>query len=103
VPIASETLERIAGLYAIENDIRGRSADQPAACPPLRTKCSTACGLPGLLAVHAYRRYRAPSPNARHLSTAASALSIASTPAAREGDTDKGQLTNKLLHVGRKI
>jgi len=27
-PIASETLERIAGLYAIEKDIRGRSADE---------------------------------------------------------------------------
>jgi transposase len=27
-PIASETLERIAGLYAIEKDIRGRGADE---------------------------------------------------------------------------
>jgi transposase len=27
-PIASEALERIAGLYAIENDIRGRSAEE---------------------------------------------------------------------------
>src|SRR5208337_1211799 len=27
-PIASEALERIAALYAIENDIRGRSADE---------------------------------------------------------------------------
>jgi hypothetical protein len=27
-PIASEALERIAGLYAIEKDIRGRSADE---------------------------------------------------------------------------
>ena len=27
-PIASEALERIAGLYAIEKEIRGRSADQ---------------------------------------------------------------------------
>jgi transposase len=27
-PIASETLERIAGLYAIEKEIRGRSADE---------------------------------------------------------------------------
>jgi transposase IS66 family protein len=27
-PIASEALERIAGLYAIENDIRGRDAEE---------------------------------------------------------------------------
>jgi transposase len=27
-PIASEALERIAGLYAVENDIRGRSAEE---------------------------------------------------------------------------
>jgi transposase len=30
-PIASEALERIAGLYAVENDIRGRSAEERCA------------------------------------------------------------------------
>lgn len=28
-PIAKEALERIAALYAVEKDIRGRSAEQP--------------------------------------------------------------------------
>jgi transposase len=27
-PVASEALERIAGLYAVENDIRGRSPEE---------------------------------------------------------------------------
>src|SRR4051812_42125110 len=30
-PIATEALERIAGLYAVENDIRGRSAEERCA------------------------------------------------------------------------
>src|SRR5439155_12380584 len=37
-PIASEALERIAGLYAVENDIRGRSAEQRRAVRQDRSK-----------------------------------------------------------------
>lgn len=37
-PIASEALERIAGLYAVENDIRGRSADERRAVRQDRTR-----------------------------------------------------------------
>jgi transposase len=37
-PIASETLERIAGLYAIETDIRGRSAEERRAVRQERSR-----------------------------------------------------------------
>ena len=37
-PIASEALERIAGLYAIENEIRGRSADERRAVRQERSR-----------------------------------------------------------------
>jgi transposase len=37
-PIASEALERIAGLYAIENDIRGRSAEERRAVRQERSR-----------------------------------------------------------------
>lgn len=37
-PIASEALERIAGLYAIENDIRGRSAEERRAARQDRSR-----------------------------------------------------------------
>jgi transposase len=37
-PIASEALERIAGLYAIENDIRGRSAEERRAIRQERSR-----------------------------------------------------------------
>ena len=37
-PIASEALERIAGLYAIENDIRGRSAEERCAVRQQRSQ-----------------------------------------------------------------
>jgi transposase len=37
-PIASEALERIAGLYAVENDIRGRSAEERRAVRQERSR-----------------------------------------------------------------
>ena len=51
-PIASEALERIAGLYAIEKDIRGRSPEERR---PVRRKKPTADRRTGAVAAHKTR------------------------------------------------
>jgi hypothetical protein len=37
-PIASEALERIAGLYAVEKDVRGRSPEERRAVRSLKSR-----------------------------------------------------------------
>lgn len=42
-PIASEALEHIAALYAVENDIHGRSVDETSRCPTAENPAAGQC------------------------------------------------------------